>query len=152
MSLNSSNGRLDAGEGLTSGHRWGREEQQELSVTEVCTSGALLYSDTITRGGKPRVGRFGHFDPIEWLLWLNVKECSSFSFSDVNFSSVNFFLSFLKTSLSCISSYLSKPSFSSVQTKRCIWRKPSEIGYGSYLLSMLSYYGNFPFYSFSITT
>ena len=64
--------------------------------------------------GLVSAGRFGHFDPIEWPLWLNVNGCSSFSFSDItfHFSSVNFFLSFSKTSLSCVSSYLSKPSSS----------------------------------------
>lgn len=129
-------------------------------VTEVSILGVSLYSNTITRGGKPRSGQvwgqpagFGYRDPVEWPLWLNPNGCSSFSFANVTFSlsSVNFFL-FPKTSLSWISSYLSDPSFSGMQKKRGVWRRLSVVGYCSYLLSTLSHYGNFPFHSSSITT
>lgn len=146
MSLNSGAGGMDGGEGLTSGYRWERKGQQELRVTEVSILGVSLYSNTITREGKPRSGQvwgqpagFGYRDPIEWPLWLNPNGCSSFSFSNVTFSlsSVNFFL-FPKTSLSWISSYLSDPSFSGMQKKRGVWRRLSVVGYCSYLLSTLS--------------
>ena len=40
----------------------------ELNWTEVSTLGALLYSNTITRGGKPRVGRSGVSQQV-WTLW-----------------------------------------------------------------------------------
>ena len=63
---------MDGGEGLTSGYRRERKEQQELRVTEVSILGVSLYSNTITRGGKPRRGQvwgqpagFGYRDPVE---------------------------------------------------------------------------------------